>query len=1010
MKVPMIPLRVRSNYSLCAGGSSIESLVAAAKALGFRALALTDVDGLYGADKFFATAKAAGLTPLIGAQTGKLTLLTRSREGYANLCAILSRRHLGRPCDVAEFQKDLHFITEDPATAASLQGRVDRLWMELVRPGRSVTHEITVLESARAMGLPLVASLDVRFATPADARALEVLTAIHGTTALDRIEPVPRENYLRHADFSDIDDRSDEVAADAAWDFLPAPVVFPSWEGAGAHAAARLRGLCEAGLERRYQPVPREARDRLERELSVITKLGFSEYFLVVHEIVRAAREKGAPLAGRGSGASSLAAYVLGITNVCPLRYKLQFERFLHEGRADYPDLDLDFCWRTRDSIIDYAFERFGRDRVAMVSSHVTFQMRGAFREAARVHGLSDEQIARVRRAVPIEFEAGTGGLPERWLNRLPIDADRFRAIVTDARRILNYPHHLSVHPGGIVIGKGPMERHAPLQMAEKGVVVTQFDKDGVEAVGLVKIDLLGNRAVSTVRAACDLLGGLDPERIPDHDAQTVELLRAGRTIGVNQMESPAMRHLLLQMRPNGVADVMKSLALIRPGAASVGGKDNFIKRHRGIETWTVHPKLAPALGETYGVMLYEDDAMLVAAALAGLPLADGDRFRKRIQKVRTDEQRLALSREFLALCAAAGTPADLAKELWVQMAKFNDYSFCMSHAASYAQLAYAAAWLRTHHPLEFWVAALNNNQGMYEKRVYVEEARRGGIRTLLPDVNRSGVEFSAEGGAIRTGLGSVTGLERRAIESILEKRPFDSLFDFVCRVEGASQPSVKSLIFCGALDFLARPRPEMALELQAVWRRRKPVKPPRTRDLDERERSLAEYGILGLSPGPHLLELLWPGHRSLVKDPGDAGHGGGGPHRSEKDLLDSRAIPARTGKPIRLAGVLDALRLADTNRGETMEFVSLEDEHGVFECTLFPQVYRRFAAVARDAGPYVVDGVVDDHYGSRTITASRIERRTPAAQVPSSDVARTGRGWAVGQLPHFEAMKEALS
>ena len=993
----MIPLRVRSNYSLCAGGSSIESLVATAKALGFRALALTDVDGLYGADKFFVAAKAAGLTPLIGAQVGKLTLITRSRKGYANLCSLLSRAHLtgDRRLETGDFG-DLHVITEDPATAASLQGRVDRLWMEVVRPGRSVSHEITVLESARAMGIPLVASLDVRCATPADVRALEVLTAIRGVTTVDKIDPVPRESYLRHVDFSDIEDHSEEIAADAAWDFLPAPRIFPRWPigqpghvsdgDGGPRCPGDLRALCEAGLERRYQPVPREARERMEHELAVIEKLGFTEYFLVVHDIVQAARAKKAPIAGRGSGASSLVAYVLGITNVCPLKYKLQFERFLHEGRADYPDLDLDFCWRTRDSIIDYAFERFGRDRVAMVSSHITFQHRGAFREAARAHGLSDAQITRIRQSVPVEQEAA---LSERWFHRLPIDPDRVRAILTDARRIMNYPHYLSVHPGGIVLGQETIDRHTPVQRAEKGVVISQFDKDGVEAVGLVKIDLLGNRGVSTVRATCDLLGGFDSEKIPDHDATTVEMLREGRTIGVNQMESPAMRHLLQQMRPNGVADVMKCLALIRPGAASVGGKDRFIRRHRGLETWTVHPKLAPALGDNYGVMLYEDDAMLVAAALAGLPLAEGDRFRKKIQKVRTDADRIALSRDFLSKCVAAGTPLELAKDLWVQMAKFNEYSFCMSHAASYAQMAYAAGWLRAHHPLEFWVSALNNNQGMYEKRVYVDEARRGGIRTLLPDVNRSDVEFSIDGDSIRTGLGGVAGLETRAIESILEKRPFESLFDFVCRCP-MSAPNAKSLVLCGAFDFLGRPRPEMLLELQATWRRKKPVVPPKVRDVDLYGRTRAEFPIIGLSLGVHLLELLWP-------------------HRSEKGLVDSRAIPERTGRPIKLAGVLDALRLADTNRNETMEFITLEDEHGIFECTLFPQVYRRFAAVARDHGPYVVEGTVEDHYGSRTVNAVKIERREPASPVKSADVARTGRGWAVGQQPAVQAMERVV-
>lgn len=938
----MVPLRVRSNYSLCAGGSTIEALVETARTLGFKALALTDVDGLYGAVKFFERAKRAGLTPLIGAQVGGLTLITRSRRGYANLGSILSRRHLGLPCDVAEFQADLDFLTEDPAVAASLRGKVDHLWMELVRPGRTVPHEIAVLEGARATGIPLVASLDVRMATPADGRALEVLTAIRRTTA-----PVPRENYLRAVDFSDIEDHSEEIAANAAWDFLPAPKIFPTFPG-------DLRILCERGLAWRYDPVPPEARERLDYELAIITKLGLAEYFLVVHDIVRYARAEGAPVAGRGSGASSLVAYVLGITNVCPLRYGLQFERFLHEGREDYPDLDLDFCWRSRDRIIDYVFECHGRDRVAMVSSHITFQHRGAFREVARVHGLSDETISRIQRAMPPELE-----ISERWLGRLPVDPARLRAILADARRILGYPHYLSVHPGGVVIGRETIDRHTPVQRAEKGVVISQFEKDAVEAVGLVKIDLLGNRGISTLKETCTLLGGFDSETIPDADRAAAEMLRQGRLIGIPQLESPAMRHLLRQVRPDGIADLMKGLALIRPGAASMGGKEAFLRRHRGLESWGIHPKLAPVLGGTYGVMLYEDDLMLVAAALTGMSLAEGDRFRKRVQRCRTEEDRLALGRGFLEECARAGTPSALARETFARMAGFTSYSFCMSHAASYAQLAYAAAWLKAHHPLEFWVAALNNNQGMYAKRVYVDEARRQGIRTLPPDVNRSGVEFSIDGGGIRVGLNCVAGLEQRAVASILERRPFESLFDFVCRIEGIGFPSAKALVLCGAFDFLGRPRPGMVLELQATWRRRKPVTPPRTRDFDPREKACYEFEITGLSAGAHPLEWIWPG-------------------RAEPDLVDSRAIEGRIGRPIKLAGILDAVRLTDTRRGETMEFVTLEDEHGVFEATLFPDVYRRFASVARTLGPYVIEGRVEDNYGAVTVSAGKIELRRP--------------------------------
>lgn len=971
----MVPLHVRSNYSLLQGGSTVEAIVEQAAAVGFRALALTDVDNLYGAVRFWNAARSAGLTPLIGAQVGQVVMITRSRLGYANLSTILSRRHLGKPIAVEECQKDLHFIACNPAAAEKLRGRVDRLWLEVVRPGTTWEADRTLMREASRLGLRTVATLDARMATPEDHRALHILQAIRAKEAIAWTAPPPRDRFLRQVDLEDLDDASEEIAADCAWPFLPAPVVFPA--SPVAEPAAALRRLCEEGLPRRYPMVSPECRTRLEHELRVIEKLGFVEYFLVVHDIVRAARAKGAPVAGRGSGASSLVAYLLGITNVCPLRYRLPFERFLHEGRTDYPDLDLDFCWRTRDDVIRYVFDRYGWDRVAMVSSHITFQARGAFREVARVHGLSDAQISRIQRGMGALFDDPRAQPTDQLLGRLPIAPPQFRQIVDDARRIHGYPHYLSVHPGGVVIGKETIDRHTPIQKAEKGVMISHFDKDGIEAVGLVKIDLLGNRGVSTIREACTILGGFDSESIPDQDPATVKLLKNGDTIGCNQLESPAMRHLLQMMRPTGIAELMKCLALIRPAPASMGMKDAFIRRHRELEPWAVHPKLAPVLGETYGIMLYEDDAMQVAAALAGVPLADGDRLRKAIKKCRTDEDRLRVSKQFLELCARAGAPEDVAKDVWVQMAKFNEYSFCMSHAASYAQLAYAAAWLRTHKPLAFWVSALNNNMGMYEKRVYIDQARRAGIRTLLPDINRSGPEFTVEGDSIRMGLGSIIGIQHRAIEEILEKRPFKSLFEFAmaCPI---TFPNARSLILAGAFDTLGRNRAEHLMELVASTRAKKPVAIPKLPDTDETVKLRQEFAMTGLSIRVPMMTLLWP-------------------DRSEPGLEDSRALPRFIGRPIRIAGVLDAMRLADTRTHETMEFITLEDEYGVFDVALFPSVFRKFGAVANCYGPFVISGKVENQYGALTVTASRVELRYPTrtaqVAVPSLGSPTTPRG-----------------
>ncbi len=965
----MTPLTVRSNYSLCIGGSTLDALVRRAKALKFPALAIADVDCMAGAAEFFLAAKREGITPIIGAEIDDVVILTKSRHGYANLCTILSRKLIGTPCDWAEFQEDLWFLTRDPNTP--LRSNVERLAFEIV-PGSRVEPPA---------GLPLVASPRASFAAPGDFRAHHVLTAIKNLSTIPNTSCDP-ERCLRRIE-PDFNDISDRIADECAWSFLPAPVTFPSFPlPHGETAFSMLYGLCHAGLHKRYSPVTAEGLARLSKELATIEKLGFAEYFLVVHDIVRHARASGAPIAGRGSGASSLVAYVLGITNVCPLAYNLRFERFLHEGRADFPDLDLDFCWRTRDSVIDYAFERFGRGNVAMVSSMITFQARAAFREAAKAHGLSDEQVSHLKRTVPLEYDGPIGSVSERWRRRLPIAPERFDAILDDANRIFGYPHYFSVHPGGIVIGRDRIERYTPVQYAAKTidgpddvrrrVPISQFDKDGVEAIGLVKIDLLGNRGVSTLKASSDLVN-VTSDRIPDFDPDTAALVSSGRTIGVNQLESPAMRHLVRMMQPSGVADVMKALALIRPGAASGGMKEHFVARHRGLESWHVDERLRPILADTYGVMIYEDDTMLVASTLGGIPLAEGDRFRKKIQKTRTDEERLALSREFLEKCAKAGTPVELAKELWVQMAKFNEYSFCMSHAASYARLAWAVAWMKAHHPLEFWCAALNNNQGMYEKRVYVDEARRGGIQTLLPDINRSGAEFTLDGGSLRIGLDLIHGLSQETIAAILRERPFTSLWDFLARAK-PSKPEAVSLIQCGAFDALGRARPELVLEATASLRRKKPIAAPALPDLDDFEKARREFEITGISARMHLMDLLRPG-----LDHGDA--------------VATSELPLLIGRPVKIMGVLDAMRLVDTQlsagdrwRGQwrawqerggpssgTMEFITLEDEFGLVECTLFPRAYERFSMVIRGYGPYLAEGVVEDQLGAVSLNVQTI-------------------------------------
>ena len=872
--------------------------------------------------------------------------------------------------DLGVLADGLEIIVDDPALAEALLAAgwpTGRLWLGVDPACQSYAALRKSATFAQAHNLPLVATAKALLASADDSRIARLLTAMRLQTTDDAVPDAqlpPPGAFLRSAgqlapqlaDWPEaIANNQRLVETCAEFKLLPRRAVFPSFECPdGLTPMAYLKQLCRKGLTWRYRTRPPAGwRERLRRELALIEAKGFGEYFLVVWDIVQYARRQGAPVAGRGSGASSLVAYLLGITNVCPLDCEIPFERFLNDLREDFPDLDIDFCWRIRDDVIDDAIGRWGDDRVAMVCTHSTFQDRSALRETAKAMGFSEQQISKL----------GDMDHPEK--NPRLIEAARL------SRRLIGLPHNFSVHPGGIVMAPDRLDRFAPLQPAAKGVRVTQFDKDGVEAMGLVKLDLLGNRSLSTIRAACNIIRqrsgeDIDPERVDTRDAPTLAVLRAGDTVGCNQLESPAMRNLLRGLQPQGLKDVMKALALIRPGAASIGMKETFVRRHRGLEDPPPSdPRVDAILAETYGVMLYEDDVMLLAAAMTGTSRAQGDRFRKAVQKCRNDDERLALSRDFLTRCSRQGLERTLAEDIWVQMAKFNAYSFCRAHAASYAKLAWAVAYLKTHWPLAFWVAALCNNQSLYHPRVYVEQAKRCGIEFLLPDVNASAEEFAIERDAIGVGLNFVAGLGPAGVKTILNARQrgrFVNLTDFLART-GLDEAQTQALVLCGAFDALGRARPALMMELNLAHKAQmtrsggccllpaEVTLPAEPNDYSTVRKLADERRILGISVGPHVMAMWRPSLHNEV-------------------TIDSRHLAANVGKNVRIAGVLEAMRTTLTQQGSHVTFLTLDDEFGLFEAVVFE---RGRPQSVRGYGPHVVDGRVQRQYDTITVVADRI-------------------------------------
>ncbi len=1048
-----VPLRVRSHGSLLQGVASPEALIEHALTLGYRALALTDRDNLYLAIRFWQRARAEGLVPLLGAELTagphSALLLPLDRRGYANLCRLLTRRHLEPDFDLVaalgELSAGLHVIVESPGLAASLLAAGVRVAAG-ERPGRSpapaagaspgglwlgvrgISRERIRLgeraAAARRLDLPLVATGDVLLLSRDDHETHRVAVTAAAGELLERMPPTafsaddavlsPPEEWARRVQAvcraAGVPEATPAALANNAAlvercrlelelgmpIFPHAPARAPGGAACGETGPGYLLRLGRAGVERRYgrgeaRALRRDARARLEWELGLIDRLGFTDYFLLVADIVEFARARGIPTAGRGSGAGSIVAYCLGITNADPLRHGLYFERFLHPARRDCPDLDIDLCWRRRDEVIAHVYETYGAEHVAMISTHATLGARSAFREAAKVLGVPNARVNQLARRIPRSLEAPylerLRALPEAgtvdW--REPV----LRRALALAQGLAGAPRHLSIHCGGLVIGDRPLTWYVPLERAAKGIVVTQFEMRAIEAIGLVKMDLLGNRALTTIGECVSLARAhrgvaADIEDLPDPDPETARRLESGDTLNCFQLESPAMRNLLRMLRARTLGDTIAAVALVRPGPAESGMKGVFCRRHRGMEPASfAHPRLEPVLRGTHGVMLYEEDVMRVAAALTGIPLHEGDELRRAIGGARTEEERASLERGFLHCAVRAGVDEAAARAVWRELSRFGAYAFCKAHAAGYGALAYQCAYLKAHFPTEFAVGILNHHAGMYETWVHVEDLRRCGVEFRAPCALRSAWEAVYEveprgRAAVRLGLGRVSGLAQTTGERIVAARagrPLRSLADLLDRVR-PTLPEVESLILAGALDWTSWSRPSLLLEVRAgakAWSTT-PVGRPALVAAGEallesepvaayRTPALPEFDLPQRVRGEIQATGLWfSGHPLDTLVPAEARRG----------AVPAASLPDRIGTRVTVVGLSCASRRVETKSGERMLFMTLADDSGLAECVLFPDVYRAHASalwgqVAR------AEGRVDETLGAATLTVERL-------------------------------------
>jgi error-prone DNA polymerase len=683
----------------------------------------------------------------------------------------------------------------------------------------------------------------------------------------------------------------------------------------GADLDALLREKVRAGVAKRFPHPDGAVLARMEQELDLITFKKFARYFLLVQDIVQAVQ--GEPrICGRGSGAASLVSYVLGLSNVDPVATNLMFERFLTKERRDPPDMDIDFAWDERDKVIQAVFERYGRDRVAMVSNHAFFKAKGALRAVAQAHGRPDSELKQLARLV----RGWEGGLERASEN------PAWDVILRQAKALKGHFHQFSVHPGGTIVTPGPMWEHAAFQPApaKKDVSTTTWDKDGVENYGLVKIDLLGNRSLAVIRDAYDVLG----ERVPKDpgtnarkDPATQALLARGDSIGVFYVESPATRQLQQRVGKGDFETLVIHSSLIRP--AAYRWVDRYVKRSRGEEVWEPSdPVFSELLSESYGVLVYQEDVIKACVALAGWSHYEADQLRKLLGKPDCEAKLPFFEARFRRGCAERGVRPSTVDESWDMIRTFTGYSFCKPHSASYAQVSFESAWIKTHHPAVFFASVITNQGGYYPAIAYLGDARRHRLVVRGPDANQSAWPFTAEGEqALRVGLMQVHGAIKDEVLGLLAEReaygPFGDLGDLLGRVR-LSVTTAEALCAAGAFDHWAPDGDRTRL----MWARLGGVPPGvRPRPTDLFDRADLEMATMGLTLDLH------PAALARVRK-------GGGPDRAA-DVM-------KPNKRLKFWALVVADKDVGTDKGEHMQFITFEDETGLCEAVAFPDVIRK--------------------------------------------------------------------
>jgi error-prone DNA polymerase len=995
-----VELHCHSNFSFLDGASPPDELVAVAHQLGYRALALTDHNGLYGIIRFNQAAQRMGIRPIFGAEVTldnghHLLLLAKDASGYANLSQLITAAKMS--CQKAEAR-----VTEEQlstyhkgliALSGCLKGEIPSLvlqgegkqaervashyrelfgsesfYLELLHHDLP-THEVLcdkLSSLGRRLSLPCVAANNVHYATPDGRRLQDVLTCIRYHTTLDAAEALlypnaerclksPVEMVRRFRRYPQAIENSEAIAAQCRFSLSTLPTSLPSFAVPEGHTSASfLRELVYQGAKERWGQLNAAQTHQLEHELTLINKLDLAGYFVIVWDIARFCRDSGILAQGRGSAANSAVCYCLGITAVDPIKLKLLFERFLSEERKEPPDIDIDIANNRREEVIQYIYHKYGRERAAMVCEVISYRGRSAVRDVGKVLGFSLEETDRLAKLM--HHYSGSSEL-EAVITEARLNADNKRVVLLLelTLQIQKYPRHLGIHVGGMVITGRPLSEIVPIEnatMPNRSVI--QWDKDDAAEVGLIKIDLLGLGMLSLIDIAFKLIRQtrgltIDPARLGYDDPKVYDLLCQAETVGVFQVESRAQMNTLPRLKPRCFYDLVVEVALIRPGPIQGEMVHPYLRRRKGEEKITYpHPSVKPILERTLGIPLFQEQGMQVAIAAAGFSPSQADELRRAMGHKRSHERMEALSLNLINGMVKNGIPQPVAMRIYKQLTAFADYGFPESHAASFASLVYVSAYLKVYFAPEFYCSLFNSQpMGFYTSASVVYEAQRRGVVILPIDVSRSKWDCTVESGKVRLGLRYVKSLgeaSRGVIERELSQRPFSSIEDFVFRT-GLNQGVFEQVALVGGFDCFGISRRQAMWKVLSLAGKSGNELQMETPDAGASllplmlpvEELTADFKGMDLSTGPHLMRFA----RAELTS------------RGVKSAIELKGIPDK--RRVQVAGIVVIRQRPGTAKG--FVFITLEDETGFVNVVVKPDLARQFGRVVTDSKALLVTG-----------------------------------------------------